>query len=375
MDVYDKLGVTKVVNGAATLTRLGGSLMPPEVVAAMGEAALHFVDIQELQEKVGQQIAEWTHNDAAYVSCGAAAGLALSAAACIAGVDPDKRARLPYSEGMANQVIVHKHNRVGYDFAVRQAGAKLVEVGVDGPATAAELDAAITDQTAAILYFYNVSRMGGLVPLETGIEIAHRHGVPVIVDAAAQIPPVENLWRFTHMGADLALFSGGKGLRGPQASGLILGRADLLEACAFHACPNAYIGRPMKVGKEEMVGLMTAVRWYLDLDHEALAQLYEDQVQYAIETLDALPHVTARRSFPSEAGQPMPRAEIVLDEAALGLTARDLLTRLREGRPSVALQPAGRSGVYINPQTLEPGQERIVVSRILECLNADHPAG
>jgi L-seryl-tRNA(Ser) seleniumtransferase len=269
---------------------------------------------------------------------------------------------------MANEVIVHKHNRVGYDFAMRQAGAKLVEIGVEGAATAAELEEGITDKTAALLYFYNVNRMGGLVPLEQGIEIAHQHNVPVIVDAAAQVPPVENLWRFTQMGADLVLFSGGKGLRGPQSSGLILGRKHLIEACAFHACPNAFIGRPMKVGKEEMIGLMTAVRWYLDQDHEALMQRYEDQVQYAVDVLEALPHVTARRSFPSEAGQPMPRAEITLDEGALGLTGRDLLTRLRDGSPSVALQPAGKNGVYVNPQTLEPGQAEIVVTRIAEIL-------
>jgi uncharacterized pyridoxal phosphate-dependent enzyme len=365
MDIYDQLGVTKVINGAATLTRLGGSIMPPEVLEAMADAARHFVDIDELQAKVGARIAEWTHNEAAYVSCGAAAGLVLSAAACIAGTDPDKRARLPYTDGMANEVIVHKHNRVGYDFAVRQAGARLVEIGSETGTTADEMEGAINDRTAAILYFYNVTRMPGLVPLAQGIEIAKRHGVPLIVDAAAQIPPVENLWRFTHMGADLALFSGGKGLCGPQSSSLILGRADLIEACAFNACPRAFIGRPMKVGKEELVGLMVAVRRYLDLDHEALMRTYEDQVRYAIDAFAEVPHVSARRSFPSEAGQPMPRAEIALDEDALGLTRDDLLARLQAGTPSIALSPAGASGVYLNPQTLEPGQERIVVERIM----------
>jgi L-seryl-tRNA(Ser) seleniumtransferase len=170
------------------------------------------------------------------------------------------------------------------------------------------------------------------------------------------------------MGADLVLFSGGKGLRGPQSSGLILGRQDLIDACALHACPNAYIGRPMKVGKEEMIGLMTAVRWYLDQDEELLIQRYEDQVQYAIEALSALPHVTARRSFPSEAGQPMPRAEIVLDEGALGRTRDELLAQLREGEPSIVLAAAGASGVYLNPQTLEPGQEEIIAARLVEIL-------
>jgi L-seryl-tRNA(Ser) seleniumtransferase len=172
------------------------------------------------------------------------------------------------------------------------------------------------------------------------------------------------------MGADLALFSGGKGLCGPQSSGLILGRADLIDACAFNACPRPFVGRPMKVGKEELVGLMVAVRRYLDLDHEALMQQYEDQVQYAINALSTVPHVSAQRSFPSEAGQPMPRAEITLDEAALGLARDDLLAQLRDGAPSIALSPAGESGVYLNPQTLEPGQERIIVERIVEIVTA-----
>ncbi len=368
MDIYDELGVRKVINGYATLTSLGGSIMPPEVLAAMAEAAQHFVDIDELQTKVGARIAEWTHNQAAYVSCGAAAGLVLSTAACIAGLDPDRRARLPYTDGMKNEVIVHRCGRVGYDFAIRQAGARLIEIGTAEGTSEQDMEQAITDRTAAVLYFYNVTRMKGLVPLERGIEIARRRGVPLIVDAAAQIPPVENLWQFTHMGADLALFSGGKGLCGPQSSGLILGRKDLIEACAFNACPRAFIGRPMKVGKEELVGLMAAVRRYLDLDHDKLAETYEDQVRYIVDEFTGWPHTTARRSFPSEAGQPMPRAEIILDEASLGMTRDQVLAQLREGEPSIALAPAGANGVFVNPQTLRTGEERIVVERLKEVL-------
>jgi len=370
MDIYDELGVTKVINGSATLTALGGSLMPPEVLAAMAEAARHFVDIDELQRKVGARIAEWTHNEAAYVSCGAAAGLVLTTAACIAGTDPDKRERLPNTEGMANEVIVHRHGRVGYDFAVRQVGARLVEIGSEAGTSAQEMEEAITDRTAAILYFYNVTRMGGLVPLEEAIVIAHRHGVPLIVDAAAQIPPVENLWRFTHMGADLALFSGGKGLCGPQSSGLILGRKDLIEACAFHACPRPFIGRPMKVGKEELVGLMAAVKWTLGLDHEALMASYEAQVQYVIDAFSGWSGITACRSFPSEAGQPMPRAEIAFEEEALGLTRDEILGQLRKGRPSIAVAAAGKGGVYLNPQTLQPGEVETIVARLKQIICA-----
>ncbi len=369
MDIYDELGVKKVINGYATLTRLGGSIMPPQVVAAMVEAAQSFVDIDDLQRRVGARIAEWTRNEAAYVSCGAAAGLALSTAACIAGMDPDKRERLPHTEGMANEVIVHRHGRVGYDFAVRQVGARLVEIGTEAGTSAEEMEAAITERTAAILYFYKMHLMEGQVPLEQAIEIGKRRGIPVIVDAAAQIPPVESLWRFTHMGADLVLFSGGKGLCGPQSSGLILGRKDLIEACAFHASPRPYIGRPMKVGKEELVGLMTAVRWTLDRDQEALMADYEEQVQSVIDAFAGVPYADARRSFPSEAGQPMPRAEIALDEERIGLSRDEVLERLQGGEPSVYLAPAGSSGIYINPQTLRPGEVQVVVDCIKQVLD------
>jgi L-seryl-tRNA(Ser) seleniumtransferase len=192
--------------------------------------------------------------------------------------------------------------------------------------------------------------------------------VPLIVDAAAQLPPVENLWRFTQMGVDLALFSGGKGLCGPQSSGLIVGRRDLIEACAFNACPRGFIGRPMKVGKEEIVGLMAAVRWYLDLDQPRLMQTYEDQVSWIVEAFANLQHVTARRSFPSEAGQPHGRAEIIFDEAELGITRDEILKRLYAGNPAVFLATAGENGVLVNPQTLEQGEEMIIIARIKEIL-------
>ncbi len=368
MDIYDELGVRKIINGSATLTMLGGSLMPPEVLAAMAQAARHFVDIDELQEKAGKKIAEWTHNEAAYVSCGAAAGMVLSTAACITGLDGEKRARLPYTDGMKNEVIVHRRNRVGYDFAIRQAGGKIVPIGTDEGAAPADLEAAITERTAAIFVFYRNLSMEGQIPLEQQVEIARRRGVPLIVDAAAQLPPVENLWNFTRTGADLALFSGGKGLCGPQSSGLMVGRRDLIEACAFNACPRAFIGRGMKVGKEEIAGLMAAVRWYLDLDHAALLQTYEDQVTWIITAFAKTQHVRARRSFPSEAGQPHPRAEINRDEPGLGLSRDEVLRRLYAGSPAIHLAPAGASGIYVNPQTLLEGQERISVERIKEIL-------
>jgi uncharacterized pyridoxal phosphate-dependent enzyme len=364
VDLYDELGVRKIINGNATLTALGGSLMPPEVLAAMADAARHFVDLDELQEKAGQKIAAWTRNEAAYISCGAAAGLVLSAAACMTGLDPDKRARLPDTQGMCNEVILHRCGRVSYDFAIRQAGAQLVAIGSDQGATPTDLEAGFSPRTAAVFVFYKNLLMQGQVPLEQQIEIAHRHGVPLVVDAAAQLPPVENLWRFTQMGADLVLFSGGKGLCGPQSSGLILGRRDLIQACAFNACPRPFIGRPMKAGKEEIAGLLAAVRRYLDLDHAQLMQDYEDQVAWIMAAFAGLPGVTARRSFPSEAGQPMPRAELTFDEGALGITRDEVLRQLLAGSPAISLAPAGERGVFVNPQTLQPGEEQVIVARL-----------
>ncbi|HGE70691.1 TPA: aminotransferase class V-fold PLP-dependent enzyme [Candidatus Poribacteria bacterium] len=369
MDIYDELGVRKVINGIATVTVLGGSIMPPEVVMAMISASRNFVSIDDLQKKAGEKIAEWTQNESAFICCGAAAGLALSTAACITGTDHAKCSRLPFTEGMKNEVIIHKLNRNGYDFAIRQVGTKIVEIGTEAGTTPEDMENAINEKTAAIFYFYNISRMGGLVPLEKAIEIAKRKKVPLIVDAAAQIPPVENLWRFTRMGADLAIFSGGKGLCGPQSSGLIVGRKDLIEACALNANPRCYIGRPMKVGKEEIVGLLTAIRWYLNLDHKKLMQTYEDQVQYIIDEFSNNPYVTAKRNFPSEAGQPMPRAEIIFDENSLGISCDKIMAQLRNGEPSIELARAGANSIFVNPQTLSIGQEKIIVKRIKEIIS------
>ena len=370
MDIYAELGVRKVINGNATLTRLGGSRMPAVVLEAMQSAAQHFVDIDELQEKVGRKIAEWTHNEAAYVCCGAAAGLVLSTAACIAGMDEQKRALLPYTKGMKNEVIIHKRGQTGYVFAIRQAGGKLVEIGDENGASAEQLEAAISEKTAAIFVFYKNMQMDGQVPLEQQISIAHHHGLPLIIDAAAQIPPVENLWNFTQLGADLVLFSGGKGLCGPQSSGLILGRQVLIEACAFHASPRSFIGRPMKVGKEELVGLMAAVRWYLDLDHAVVMRTYEAQVEAILQAFAGVPGMHGRRSFPSEAGQPMPRAELRIDKDVVRISRDAILEQLMAGDPAISLAPSPEGGIYINPQTLNLGEEQIIIERIQEILAA-----
>lgn len=370
MSIYKRLGIRTVINGNATLTRLGGSIMPPEVVNAMVEASKHFVDIIELQKRVGEKLASLTHNEAAYVSCGAAAALTLSTAACITGLDASKREKLPHiDDTMKSEVIVHRHGRVGYDFAVRQVGVKFVEIGNEHGTKPEELENVITDKTAAIFYFANPSREHLWVPYQNAIEIAHKYNVPLIVDAAAQLPPPENLWRFTQMGADLAMFSGGKGLCGPQSSGLIVGEKSLIDAIAFNGHPNPYIGRGMKVGKEEMVGLLAAVEWYLNQDHEQLMQTYEEQVTYFTEVFKDIQGVSVDRSFPSEAGQPMPRSEIRFDSKQIGITRNEILRQLQTGEPAIDIAAAGSNGVLINGQTLMDGEVEIIAHRLKEILN------
>ena len=369
MSIYTRLGIRTVINGNATLTRLGGSIMPPVVVDAMAEASKHFVDIIELQKRVGEELARLTQNEAAYVSCGAAAALTLSTAACITGLDAEKREKLPHLDSsMKNEVIVHRHGRVGYDYAVRQVGVKFIEIGDENGTPPDELENAITDNTAAIFYFANPGREHLWVSYEEGIKIAQKHGVPLIVDAAAQLPPPENLWRFTKMGADLAMFSGGKGLCGPQSSGLIVGKKSLIDAIAFNGPPNPYIGRGMKVGKEEMVGLLAAVEWYLKQDPEDVMQAYEDQVTYYRELFAGIQGISVNRSFPSEAGQPMPRTEIQFDAKQLGITRDEILHQLHTGQPAIDIAATGIYGVLINGQTLMTGEVEIIGNRIKEII-------
>jgi len=368
MGIYERLGLRRVVNGSATLTRLGGSVMPPVVRQAMMEAAESFVDIVDMQRAVSARIAELTHNEAAYVPSGAAAGLALVTAALITGTDEAKAERLPLPDGPNYDVLIHKCQRFVYDHAVRQVGVNLVEFGMGRSTQPWELEAAYSDRTIAVLYLAGMVNERGALPLEQVIKSAHARHVPVVVDAAAQLPPVENLWRFTRdMGADIAIFSGGKGLCGPQPTGLVLGRKDIIEGIYVNASPIQNIGRPMKVGKEELAGILAAVEWYLGLDHKAVLAQYEETVQYFVRELDGIPGVRAQRDFPSEAGQPHPRALVMLDAATLGFGRDHVIKALRDGEPSIAVA-AAPEGILINPQTLQEGEERIIARRLKEIL-------
>jgi L-seryl-tRNA(Ser) seleniumtransferase len=367
-NIYDDLGVKRVINVFGSQTRLGGSIMPPPVVAAMAEASTSFVDLPMLQERVGGRIAELTHNEACHVCSGAAAGITIAVAACIAGNDPAAIARFPYLTGGKNEIIVHRSHRNGYDYAARQTGATLIEVGMAHITHRWELEAAISPRTACVVYFAGAHYEGGALPLPEVIAIAHAHDVPVVVDAAAQSTPITNLWHYTRdLGADIAIFSGGKGLRGPQASGLVLGRADLIAACRANGSPNASIGRPMKVGKEEMVGLLAAVEWSLACDEPAILAGYEAIVARWIEGLHGIPGVTVARGYPSLAGLPWGRAIVSFGPEAP--RARDeAVAALWEGTPAIAVEPVGTDAIALNPQPLEDGEDALVLDALRRIL-------
>lgn len=369
MGIYETLGVKHVINADARLTRLGGSLMPEPVLQAMREAARSYVDMFELQQQVGRRLAALTNNQAAYVATGAAAGLFLSTLACMLG--PERLGAIPWPAGAdaRDEVIIHRAQRIPYDLAVRQAGARLVEIGTQAATTPAELDAAIGARTAAVLFIAGAHLSQGALPLAEVLRIAHARSVPVIVDAAAQLPPPENLWRFTReYGADLAIFSGGKDLCGPQASGLVLGRPDLIAACQAHGAPHQRLGRPMKVGKEELLGLLAAVELYLQHDHAARIAGFERTVAGWIDTLGRLPGLVAERAFPNEAGQPTPRLLLRCDPAVCGMSGAELREQLWAGDPSIAVAAAGTDGIFMSPDLLEPGQEQLIVERIVQLL-------
>jgi seryl-tRNA(Sec) selenium transferase len=394
--IYDSLGVVPIINAMGTATRVSGSLMPDVVLDAMRRASQAYVHLDELQAAAGRRIAELTRNDAAYICSSATAGLVLATAACITGDDPEAMASLPRPDriaGLPTRVVIHRCQRFAYDFSVRSVGVEFVEVGpsraaVDRGETTqiGDLRAAVDgDNVAAVMYLPGATNEAGAVPLPEVISIAHARGVPVIVDAASQIPPIENLWHFSGqggpalwaraqkaigvrrdaaddvegLGADLAIFSGGKGLCGPASTGLILGRRDLIDAVTRQGNPHPLIGRPMKVGKEELCGIVAAVEWSLQRDFHELARRYEDDVRTVIEAVNGIPGVTARRSWPSESGQPMPRARITVGDGAR-LDRDALLKRLDSGRPRIEVWPYGADGFHVNPQTLQPGEAAMI---------------
>jgi D-glucosaminate-6-phosphate ammonia-lyase len=389
--VYEDLGVRPLINAAGTQTRYGGVPLPREVVQAMVDASTVCVRMEELQEAAGRVIAEVTGAQAGYVTSGAAAGLTLAAAACLAGLDVARMDRLPDTTGVANEIIVQRAHRNAYDHAVRAAGARFVEVGYLGYPGAGgthswQVEAAITERTVA-LYWATIDACG-VVPLGEMSRIAHKHGLPVIVDAAAALPPPDNLRRFIAAGADLVSFSGGKAIMGPQATGILCGRRDLIasvllqnqdmdvhpEAWTYRSRyletellpgpPHQGMGRSFKVGKEEIAGLVTALMRYVQRDHAADRAHWNEVVQVVLDGITDLPHV--RGVYDCPATHPIPQAHLTLDEAALGFTAFDAIRQLLEGTPMIGLNEGrAREGVLVvNPIALRAEDVTPLIARL-----------
>ena len=396
MGFYDDLGVRTVINAAGPLTRLGGNRVSSEVLAAMAEAAASNVRIDELQERAGHVIAEATGAEAGYVVAGAAAGLTLAAAACIAGQDPAKMDRLPDTTGLRNEIVVQRGHRNAYDHALRAAGVKLVEAGYlgypgAGGTYAWQVEAVISERTAAIAC--PVLETPGTLSLPEIAEIARRHDLPVIVDAAAALPPRANLRRFIAEGADLVTFSGGKAIGGPQASGILAGRRDLIRSVALQhqdldvraetwtrrgwlsdgslgGIPHHGLGRAMKVGREEVAGLITALRRYLAGDDAADVARWQTMLDAVAGHLHDVPGVTlGRRLNPAH---PVPQLWIDLDPATVGLIAYDAINALLDGEPAVAVAEsrAEYDTLIVNPMVLSEDEAELVGRRLRTVLHA-----
>ncbi len=356
MGIYDELGVAPLINAWGTVTAVGGSLMAPEVVEAMREASLSFVDLHLLHRRAGEEIARLLGVEAACVTSGAAAGLTIAAAASrISGADGDPSA-------IRDECVILRAHRSRYDQAVTIGGTRIVEVGAGSAAGADDLRAALTPRTALVLYLAEAEEAPGSLALGDVAGVLEGAGVPLVVDAAAELPPRSNLHRFLDGGADLVIVSGGKEIRGPQSSGLILGRADLIARCTALCFPNHGIGRGMKTDKETIAGLVRAVDLYVRRDERAELLAWDRMVAELVTALGAHPLLRARRHTLGAPGiQPasIPRAYV----ATLGTPAAEVAARLRAGHPAVAVGVDGEE-LAINPQCLDPRQLPTLVRAI-----------
>ena len=364
-DYFKELGVRTMINAAGTYTALTASLMQPEVMDAINYASNKFVRLNELHDAVGRRIAEMVQCEAAMVPSGAAAALTAGTAACVAGSDSDAIRRIPTDmTGLKTEVIIQKSHRYGYDHAVRNCGVSMVEVETVG-----ELERAVSKRTAMMLFF-NANNNEGKIQDEEFVRLGKKHGIPTMNDAAADALPVENLWKWTKMGFDLVTFSGGKGIRGPQSAGLLLGRRELIAAARLNTSPNGdTVGRGNKVNKEELVGMMAAVEAYVKRDHAAEWKEWERRLNVVATAAKSIPTVTTETFVPLIANS-VPHLHIRWDQSKVKVTYADVVKKLREGEPSIETTPGSNDSLYMNFWMLQAGEAEIVARRVKEVLKA-----
>lgn len=364
-DFLKELGVRPIINAAGSYTMFTGSLMHPECVKAMAGMSTRFVRIVELHDAVGKRIAQMLNVEAAMVPSGAAAGLTLGTAACLTGENPEFIARIPDLTGMKSEVLIQKSHRFPYDHMVRNCGVKLIEIE-----TREELERAISPRTATLL-FLNKAEPLGQIGMREWVELGRKHKVPTFNDAAADVPPLENLTRPIELGFDLIAVSGGKAIRGPQSAGLLLGRADLIRAARLNTVPYSdTMGRSCKVNKEELVGMMVALEQFLARDHAAEYREWERHIEEIDRAIRDLPGVRTEKFVPPIANQ-CPHLRVRWDAAKVVLTPEQLMAKLREGEPSIELVPAPPEGtVEIASWTLTPEEVVLVADRMRALLQA-----
>lgn len=360
-DHFKELGLRPFINAAGTFTDMTASLMPPEVMQAISYASEHYVMLNELHDAVGRRIAALLDCEAAMVTAGAFSAMTLGTAGVLTGTDHQKIRELPNLTHMKSEVIIQKSHRFGYDHAVRNCGIRMVEIE-----TVEELERAVTWHTAMML-FYNNNNSVGQIPDVEFARLGKKHGVPTFNDAAADVPPVGNLKKYTKMGFDLVAFSGGKGLRGPQSAGLLLGRKDLIEAARLNAPPNGdTIGRGMKVNKEELLAMLVALEVYLKKDHAAERREFDQRAEAIRKSAASVPGVEAEIFVPEVANH-VPHVRLTWDADKLGITPEEVIGLLRDGEPSIRVRP-GRQ-IVVGVWMMRQGEADVVARRLREVLD------
>lgn len=368
--VYERLGVRPIINANGTQTTLGGSIMEPEVAQAISDASRSMIVLEELNERAGEIIAEHTGAEMGLVTAGAAAGLLLQATAVMAGDDPEKMRQLPDSAGIGDQIVVKKTHNNDFTRVWRQVGAELVWVGNEEGCLDWEIESAIGGETAALGFIASRWHPDSFEGLDEMVRIAHGHGLPVIVDAAAMLPPAQNLRRFIDHGADMVAFSGGKAIKGPQSTGILCGREDLIRAAAANNSPHHAIGRPMKVAREEIVGLITALDLYVHRDHDSDMRRWLREGETIVDAIIEIPGVTATVEQ-DDWLRPVPEVSIVLTEEWRGPSAKQVVDTLATGTPAIMIEASRRDDedLFVNPHGLLLGEAELVAARLQAALH------
>lgn len=361
-DLFKELGLRTFVNAAGVYTMMTASLMPEEVLDAITSGAQEYVMLDELQDKVGERIAQICRAEAATVTAGCWSALVLGMAGVLTGMDQKNVARLPLLEGsdMKSEVIVQKKHATGYHLALVNAGVTIVLVE-----TAEEVEKAINKKTA-LLWFLNREAPEGKIQHEEWLAIAKKHGIPTMIDIAADVPPVENLWKFNEMGFDLVCISGGKAMRGPQSAGILMGKKNLIAAARLSAPPRSGIGRGHKVNKEEILGMYVALDKYVKHDHAKEWKEWEQKIELIDNAVKSISGVTTERVLPPIANH-TPSLSISWDSKKVKITRDQLLEKLRKGNPSIeVIGWEAENNIRLTVFMLKPGQEKIVARRIKE---------